>query len=569
MQKNNKNIYKIHRAKLAQGLTKLLPDYAFEKIFPILFMVVYIAYITLIILKPIEGHEKFSTSGTIRYLCIWNKLDVTHMVIIILSITFDVSMTGFFLYLYGKPMLDIVKHSSLRSHTGQISTNEIKLRRCITVNFVCSSISSIHTAIVALTWWNITFMSYWLQMDFVVNCVCLFGMFASNRRLMLHCCCCHVKCMEKRNKYYLPNKDDNDNEKKEDGKLKSNHKHVRSDTMNSFIGDSTIANINDNKTPQLNMHAPSFQTMSDFPQPKDIMDDKDPDIDDKNHRKYVLCQIVNCIQFCYRNVIYLNWIVICNFHKKLRSIQERLHAKTASVSRVNPIIIPPADGNSTGNQGKIYKDIAEKKSYISDENGINYVVYLDTEFNGSSWYYKSKLFYTWFSYYFCFCGNKSVCKCYICLCKLKICKDRIKSRRHVMKFMFGAAKKIQYNRYVRRYQADTFNFINHIKNNKSQSLFRNRSDGRNQTLTHSPRQSVGSELMKKRKETQSEEDDANSTPQGTTSANFDKQITNFTQVSENLYYDDEEDEEEEEDQEDQEEMETQGIVEVELQTNIR
>ena len=35
-----------------------------------------------------------------------------------------------------------------------------------------------------------------------------------------------------------------------------------------------------------------------------------------------------------------------------------------------------------------------------------------------------------------------------------------------MKFMFGAAKKVQYNRYYRRYHAETFNYIlNHPNSN--------------------------------------------------------------------------------------------------------
>ena len=131
---------------------------------------------------------------------------------------------------------------------------------------------------------------------------------------------------------------------------------------------------------------------------------------------------------------------------------------TQSVSNVNGII-PPAEAIAAANEPKRYKDIAERKDYISDENGINYLKYLDSENNGSCWYYKSKLFWTWLLYYFCFCGNRSVCKCYICLCKFRVCRKRIKSRNHVMKFLFAAAKKVQYNRYYKRYQADTFNYI--------------------------------------------------------------------------------------------------------------
>jgi len=109
----------------------------------------------------------------------------------------------------------------------------------------------------------------------------------------------------------------------------------------------------------------------------------------------------------------------------------------------------------------VYQDAAENAGYKSRENGVNYLLYLDSDASRSCWYYKSKLFWTWFLYYFCFCGARSVCKCYFCLCaKWAVCRRRAKDRRHVMKYMFGAAKKIQYNRYCARYKKGKFREMN-------------------------------------------------------------------------------------------------------------
>ena len=148
----------------------------------------------MIILLPIKGHKKQSFN-TDRKLCVWDQPDIEHKIVFFVSSVADIFMTAFFLYLYGKPMNDIVRHEK---HNKSDNTNEVKLRRCIMVNFVCSATSTIHTAIIALTWWNISFMSWWIVMDYVVNCLCLFAMFASNRRCCKHSICCHHSCSEKR-----------------------------------------------------------------------------------------------------------------------------------------------------------------------------------------------------------------------------------------------------------------------------------------------------------------------------------------------------------------------------------
>lgn len=62
------------------------------------------------------------------------------------------------------------------------------------MNFVCSTVSTLHTAITTLGWFQVSFLSWWLIIDNAVNCATMFAMFASNRRLLLHCCCCYRKC---------------------------------------------------------------------------------------------------------------------------------------------------------------------------------------------------------------------------------------------------------------------------------------------------------------------------------------------------------------------------------------
>ena len=96
--------------------------------------------------------------------------------------------------------------------------------------------------------------------------------------------------------------------------------------------------------------------------------------------------------------------------------------------------IDPNLSKSSQSRSPVYRDAADNAGYTSSDNGINYLLYLDSDTTRSCWYYKSKLFWTWFLYYFCFCGAQSVCKCYFCLChKWAICKKRGKAKRHVMK----------------------------------------------------------------------------------------------------------------------------------------
>lgn len=346
----NVTVY-INRAKLAQGLNKILPDKAFDRYFPILFVTVYIAYISLIIALPIKGTKEESFSG-LRNLCIWNPPDFAHQIVFFLSVIFDLFMTAFFLYLYGKPMCDIVKHSALKQSNGSPSTNEIKLRRCIMVNFICSSISSVHTGLVALTWWNIDFMGNWSQMDLVINCICLFGMFASNRRLCLHCCCCCNDCVEKRKNHYVPDKVTNGKKNGKNGNfdfnhngtttngngtLQANHAHVRSDTYDhdnekDSTGDHTNGIKNGNKLPidlaPRSSNMPSLQTMSDFPQPAGVVNDEDPEIaeEEEEHHKntyveYIVYVLYNYMMFVHIVYIYIDLILWAMGYRKSYSIR--------------------------------------------------------------------------------------------------------------------------------------------------------------------------------------------------------------------------------------------------------
>mmetsp|Transcript_2893 Transcript_2893/g.4798 ORF Transcript_2893/g.4798 Transcript_2893/m.4798 type:complete len:568 (+) Transcript_2893:365-2068(+) len=394
----------LQRAQLAQGLSKLLPDIVFDKVFPYLLLTVYIFYIVMLCIFPLRGERVTSRSGSGRELCIWNEPDIEHQIIHIFSVLLDLSATAFFLYLYGKPMCDIARRAKQQPASGQIPVHtqmhEIKLRRCIVINFVCSSVSSVHTGLVALTWWNISFMSWWSQMDLVVNCLCLFAMFASNRRLCLHACCCHHRCMDIRAKTYKyadthhQHSHDDNGHSAHHGKASNGGK-----TSNLEVMGRTNSNGND-KYPSM------LHSMSDFPQPDAVLhDDRDPEPDDDDE---------------------------AGRHTPMAH-------SPASMSANKPFSTA-----SRGHRG----DSVEQNNFVSEENGISYLDYLDNA--NSCWYYKSKLFWTWFAYYFCFCGNRSVCKCYLCLCKWRRCESRIEARKHVMRYMFGAAKKLQHKRYVTR-----------------------------------------------------------------------------------------------------------------------
>ena len=190
----------------------------------------------------------------------------------------------------------------------------------------------------------------------MVNCLCMFGMFASNRRMCLHCWCCSRSIMERRSNY----NDENDRP------LNVNHVQRQSDM-------------------------PSLHTISDFPRPANM-----------------------------------------------NGVDSEEEAVSRSPKTPSSVMSDIALNR--------YQDAVEKNNFVLQENGVNYMQYL----NGGCWYYKSRLFWTWMSYYFCFCGSGSMYNCYICLCNVAACKKRVKRNRKVMRYMFGAAKKIQYQRHMER-----------------------------------------------------------------------------------------------------------------------
>lgn len=163
---------------------------------------------------------------------------------------------------------------------------------------------------------------------------------------------------------------------------------------------------------------PSFKTMSDFPQPHGMM-------------------------------------AVTNSDSGGLSSDEEIITNKRTLTSCD--LDPNLSKSTRCSRNAVYQDAAENAGFKSSKNGINYLFYLDSDRRRSCWYYKSKLFWTWFLYYFCFCGKGSVCKCYFCVCsKRPLCKTRLKEKRHVMKYMFGAAKKIQYNRYCARYKVHKF-----------------------------------------------------------------------------------------------------------------
>eukprot|EP01083_Nonionella_stella_P161074 527169_1 len=357
----------LQRAKLAQGLRKIMPQQAFERIFPIIFISLYALYIVLIILLPIEG-ERVISPNTGRVLCLWTPPDIEHEIIYFITTIFEVFMTMFLLYLYGKPLLEIMKHTNDRTKSSQPNDQENKLRRCVMVNFICTAVASIHTAIVALSWYSISFMAWWSIMDYAVNCLCLFAMFASNRRLLLHCCCC---CRNGHDRHLAASSPENSTHGSP--RQAPLHEKNTTETLDTQQYKSHALKVQMQLNRPSRSDAPSLQTVSDFPQPQGALES---------------------VRSC-----------------------------------------------------KVYQDAAEQNNFVlkddNDEVIVSYLEYLDDD----CWYYKSKLFWTWFLYCFCFCGNGTVYKCYCCVWNGALCHKRMKGKRHVMEYMFGAAKKIQYMRY--------------------------------------------------------------------------------------------------------------------------
>ncbi len=101
-----------HRARLSQGLSSTLPDVWFKRIIPSCLLALWAFYIVMVFaVFPIKGRCETSLSGD-RKLCLWDSDDVKlwHVAAFGLQIVLDVNMTFFFLYLFGKPLLGIIRH---------------------------------------------------------------------------------------------------------------------------------------------------------------------------------------------------------------------------------------------------------------------------------------------------------------------------------------------------------------------------------------------------------------------------------------------------------------------------
>ena len=74
-------------------------------------------------------------------------------------------------------------------HKFSQSTN-FKLKRTLKTNFIFSTVLSVHFIFVTAFLLIIPGMDWWAIVDYFINCVCMFVMLASNRRLCRYCCCC-------------------------------------------------------------------------------------------------------------------------------------------------------------------------------------------------------------------------------------------------------------------------------------------------------------------------------------------------------------------------------------------
>ena len=77
---------------------------------PIVLVLTWILYITCISLFPLPGRRVTSPTG--RKLCFWNSPNLLQLSGVFLQTILDIVWTLFFLYLFGKPMIDMRKKTS-------------------------------------------------------------------------------------------------------------------------------------------------------------------------------------------------------------------------------------------------------------------------------------------------------------------------------------------------------------------------------------------------------------------------------------------------------------------------
>ena len=145
----------LQRAKLAQGLNPILKEKTFKKKLPFILLIYWLILMILISIFRLNGTKKISPNN--RHLCIWSKPNLLQRIGIIFESAFNISWTIFFLYLFGKPMLDVQKRNNYTSSSPKLpyyyifyiydiydiymiysvrDLTDRKLKRTVLINFV-------------------------------------------------------------------------------------------------------------------------------------------------------------------------------------------------------------------------------------------------------------------------------------------------------------------------------------------------------------------------------------------------------------------------------------------------
>lgn len=98
----------LQRAKLAQGMNPIFKDKVFDVTIPSILVINWVLYMICIGLFPVTANAETSPTG--RELCIPNRrfsfYDPRYYGAMLQTVV-DIAWTCFFLYLFGKPMLDV------------------------------------------------------------------------------------------------------------------------------------------------------------------------------------------------------------------------------------------------------------------------------------------------------------------------------------------------------------------------------------------------------------------------------------------------------------------------------
>lgn len=98
----------LQRAKIAQGISPIIKDIYFNRILPCILICFWLSEIILIIFLTPNVHRTISpTTG--RKICEIRDLENTEWLAIIIQMLIDISLTVFFLYLFGGPLYIVHK----------------------------------------------------------------------------------------------------------------------------------------------------------------------------------------------------------------------------------------------------------------------------------------------------------------------------------------------------------------------------------------------------------------------------------------------------------------------------